>query len=201
VKQSEYFSLAGLIERGWTRTPIERFLPKPDAAKPNPIFRRAAPLRLYRRERVEVIEATEEFQTALKRAEVRRRAAMRAVETKTALTLKMAEQLLVKVEQMSLGTLLKRAMAHYEALHDHLRSVKCKPWGEADPFRDRICVNYLRHNATQYHEHLDRINGKVGRGQAYLLLWQRIGKEIETKYPALAAEFKRQYRERARQSD
>lgn len=193
----ENFSVSELRARGWTRTLIERFLPQPDAKKPNPRFRSTAPMKLYRRERVEAIEATEEFWVARRESEFRKSAAKKAVATKTALTLKMAKELPVNVPQIPLDKLLKLAVRHYEALHDDRRSATCKPWGEVDAFRDRICVNYLRHSAIQYHENLEEIAGKTGKAQAYLVLWQRIGEKVKAKYPMLAAEFDRQYREHA----
>lgn len=195
-KVPENFSVSELKARGWTRTLIERFMPEADATRPNPLFRSAAPMRLYCRQRVVALEATEEFFLARRASEFRQNAAKKAVATKTALTLKLARELPVTVHRMSLEKLLKRAVAHYEAHHDYLRSAQCEPWGKEDAFRDRICVNYLRHHATQYHENLDRVAGKVGIARAYLVLWQRIGQEIKAKYPLLAQEFERQYRER-----
>lgn len=60
-KAPENFSVPELKARGWTRTLIERFLPEADATRPNPMFRSAAPMRLYCQQRVVAIEATEEF--------------------------------------------------------------------------------------------------------------------------------------------
>lgn len=193
-KQSEHFSIPELKSRGWTKTLIERFLRKADATRPNPHYRRAAPMKLYLRQRVEAIEATEEFRSALEKAKLRQHAARKAVATKTTLTLKKAKELPVTVTWIPLERLVQRAAKHYETMYGE--RIKCEPWDKRDAFRDRICVNYLRHNATEYHENLEEIAGKVGKGEAYLVLWERIGKEIKAKYPVLAAEFDRQYQER-----
>ena len=58
----QLLTLTELLERpGWTRAGVTRFLGDPDATKPNPRYRSAAPTRLYGPARVEATEATPEF--------------------------------------------------------------------------------------------------------------------------------------------
>ena len=68
-----------------------------------------------------------------------------------------------------------------------------RPWGEADEFRDRICVNYLRHRRTLYDSALPALTSRVGREEAQRLLWRRVADEIGRAYPALKGEAERQY--------
>lgn len=89
--QPETYSIPELRPRGWTKTLIERFLGQPDAMRPNPHYRRAAPMKLYLRQRV---GATEGFRIALRATQFRQISARKAVVTKTALTLKRASLLL-----------------------------------------------------------------------------------------------------------
>lgn len=200
--QPQRLSSGKLKERGWTEGLISQFLGKPDATTTNPIYKSAAPMRLWNLDRIEAAEASAAFQEAKTQASKRQVSAQKAVQTKTELTLKLARELPIHVENLSLSQLSKEALRHYIELkldreEYHYADAKFLPWGSPDPFRDRLCVNYLRHQATPYHENLDQLFGKTGIGQAYLLLWQRITEAICKAYPSLAAEAKRQYHERS----
>lgn len=52
-KKPEYLSTLKLKERGWTDGMIRRFLGEPDATRPNPHYKCAAPMKLYELKRVE----------------------------------------------------------------------------------------------------------------------------------------------------
>lgn len=187
-------SLAGLKKRGWTDRLIEEFLGREDRTAPNPHYRSGPPMRLFARERVEAIEKEPRFQEALAQAQKRQARAQKGVERKRQLTLEQARTLPITLTRMPLDQLARRARAHY--LERTGEPVQFAPWGCPDPFRDRLCVNYLRHQATEYDEHLEQIEGRVGVRSAYRLLWERIVQAIETTYPELAEEVWRQYRER-----
>lgn len=58
-----YVSLAGLRMRGWTGPLVLRLLGPPDRLGIDPRARAAPQLRLYRVERVEAAEHSEEFRT------------------------------------------------------------------------------------------------------------------------------------------
>ena len=51
-----------LKSRGWTETAIAKFLGEPDSTRQNRRYRSAAPVKLYRKARVELAEASPEFQ-------------------------------------------------------------------------------------------------------------------------------------------
>lgn len=59
----QYVSLAGLRMRGWTGPLVLRLLGPPDRLAIDPRARAAPQLRLYRVERVEAAERSEEFRT------------------------------------------------------------------------------------------------------------------------------------------
>jgi hypothetical protein len=69
-----YLTIAGLRERGWTDAMIREYLGKPDATRPNPRYRSAAPMKLYLAERAKAAEASPEW-VERKTREARRRAA------------------------------------------------------------------------------------------------------------------------------
>ncbi len=58
-----YYSLTELIDRGWTRTAITRYLgDNEDQTRRNPHYRSAAPMRFWAEDHVHKAEGTEEFQ-------------------------------------------------------------------------------------------------------------------------------------------
>lgn len=71
---------AGLRERGWTEAMIRDVLGKPDRYVDNPHYKSAAPMRLWRLQRVEAIEATPEFAGRKERADRQCAAAGRGAE-------------------------------------------------------------------------------------------------------------------------
>lgn len=188
-------SMGKLKERGWTETLVKQFLGPADASVPNPVMASAPPMRLWNLERIKACEATQAFQEALEQSAKRKDAAQRGVQTKTALTLKLAQEMPINLKKIDLISLAIEARKHY-AKGGQRTEPKFKPWGDKDPFRDRLCVNYLRHQATLYHENLDQLFRKTGTNKAYLLLWERITAIICRGYPVLEAEARRQFQER-----
>lgn len=102
--------------------------------------------------------------------------------------------------------LLQLARKHYNQ-RQHARAEERDDWdfepvSELAPFsvscsfRDRICVNYLRHSLTHYDHLLEKIAGKTGRLRGHDLLFRRIMNEVGRVYPQLRTEADRQYRER-----
>ena len=65
-------------ERGWTDGLVRTHLGDPDKLAPNPHYRSAPEMRLYRLDRVEAAETTDSFRTALAGRERRREAGARA---------------------------------------------------------------------------------------------------------------------------
>ena len=72
----------GLKERGWTESMIRDLLGEPDLMVDNPHYKSAAPMRLWRLQRAEAIEASPEFAARRERAERQCAAAGKAAETR-----------------------------------------------------------------------------------------------------------------------
>jgi hypothetical protein len=51
--KKEYLVKSKLLERGWTNSLINKFLPEPDEIKKNPHYRKAAPMKLYLLEKIQ----------------------------------------------------------------------------------------------------------------------------------------------------
>ncbi|MER1995169.1 MAG: hypothetical protein ABTA24_01555 [Arthrobacter sp.] len=189
---SEDFLIAGDLkkERGWTDTQIKAFLPVPDRTARNPFSRKAAPMKLYARERVEAVEATEEFRKAREASRKRQLAARERSLAKKKEAVASAQALELRIVPEPWDEVQRKALDHYNS---RLRR-KQSPAGPrtSQARRDRMTVNYLRHQQTSYEEELKEFKGVVGVGEAYLIVRNRILDLIAETYPPLRTECERQ---------
>jgi hypothetical protein len=121
----------------------------------------------------------------------RRATAQRAVETKRAKVRAWLDGLKISVPKMDMKKLIKRACESYNAMRvyrdDRIDYGPANENSDQD-FLDRICVNYLRHELTRYERHLEEIAGKVGTGEAYLEMKDKVLDAIAEAYPELGME-------------
>jgi hypothetical protein len=61
IERSKLLSVPELRARGWTLSAIAQFLATHDDERSNPVHKDGAPMKFYRRVRVEMIEQTKEF--------------------------------------------------------------------------------------------------------------------------------------------
>jgi hypothetical protein len=197
-----HISVAGLKARGWTAALIRTLLGEPDTRADNPHYRKAAPMRLYLRARVEAVEASEAWQAALTTSAPRKAAAAQAVETKRQQLLTAIQALHITVPVYPEAALTARACAHYNTMQQGRDIWEYTPaTSKSDPaFLLRITVNYLRHALTSYDAELERVFGKVGVREAYTVLNQHVYAAIAEAYPHLADECARQ-RTRKRETE
>lgn len=190
------FTLSQLKKRGWTDKLVLRLLKNPDALKLNPFARSAPPMRLYDAKRVLRIEKSAKFRSAVEASKNRRAGARKAVATKTATTLAYANDARISVVALPRDELERAALASYNDRLARITDGLCEHASRgSDPeFVARLCVNYLRHECTEYEDHLDATMGRVGARQAYPLIKCKTLAEISSKYPWLADECARQLR-------
>jgi hypothetical protein len=169
ILNDEYLSAMALAERGWTPAMVRALLDPPDATKPNPKYRSAAPMRLYALARVEATEGTDEFRDR-QRAACRRAAMSRAVADRhRAETMDRIKASRVEVPLLGWDELVERAVAH----RNHRNFEYALERGEdtdpaaADEVDDttlvRWSVNYLRHALSDYDRLLDQLTGATGK--------------------------------------
>jgi hypothetical protein len=183
-----YLCKTELKLRGWTDALIDGLLRAPDRTRPNPHCRSKPPMRLYLRVRVEQAEATEDWRAEQARRGPRRAAARRAVETKMRKTQQYAQGVEVKVPLLTRERLIRLACDHYNQRGgDFLAGPDSETM-----FLERICVNYLRHELTNYESHLGRIAGKVGSWDGYREIKGRVLDAIAARYAWLGEECARQ---------
>jgi len=197
-QRASHLTATDVVSReGWTKSALDRFLGEPDALRPNPKYRNAAPTRLFNLTRVLEVEASEDFATFVEKNAGRRAGAARAVETRTS-------QLLAEVEAIPITLREQRSLdqvrdAAFRSWMDEART-RAEQRGEyfeysgdhSDDFSNRITVNYLRHERTTYDSALDHLYARVGKDQAYVLVKSRALGLIANAYPDLANECKNQ---------
>ena len=204
--------LPALRERGWTPTLVARFLGAPDALRPNPVYKSAAPSRLYDAARVEAAEALPEFAVARAAPAKRSVSASLSAQLKAARLVQQARETPIVVRKIGdLVELMRLAIASY---NDHQAEREMRAWergqewydmGEtaterSDPaFLERITVNYIRHTLTTYDRHLESVAGKVGVREAVAVMRDRVYGAVADTYPQYRAECNRQLERRKEQ--
>ena len=181
-------------KRGWTEKMCDTYLPKPACTLANPHYRSGPPMSLYDLESIEATEKTDSFQLAREKSKPRQASAQKAVQTKLDAVKQYVEKAKFPIHRTDRYSLIRCACENYNAHHE-------SEYGDAhehsDPlFLDRICVNYLRHQACQYEQKLEGIFGKVGASEAYLQIKFKVLDSIARAYDYLADECGRQ-KERA----
>ncbi|MFF7165305.1 hypothetical protein ACFZBP_28695 [Streptomyces sp. NPDC008086] len=198
-----HLSTSGLRARGWTPGMMRQLLGEPDLLRSNPHFDAVPQTRLYRIERVEAVERSEEFRAAAALA-ARRSAAARAAalrRRREVLARIAAEP--IEVPRLAPDRLAALAVEHRNRMDEERASrrsghvVEPATVSGAEPGAlARWKVDYLSHRLTRYDEILDELYGRTGRAAAEELLRHRIYAAISEAYPPLARECERQLRER-----
>ncbi len=193
-----HFSKVGLKQRGWTDKAIDLFL-VPDKVVDNPHYKSAPKMQLYLIKRVEDIEKSAEFQHFQDKNKKRVVSSKKAVETKRKRLLKEVQNWAIHLKSQDYQEVLKNAIKSYnrfkqETAFEHgWDNYDFQPTMDSDKeFIERITVNYLRHNQSNYDNKLDKLFGKVGKSEAYNILNRKIYDKITEVYPQLSAECKRQ---------
>lgn len=190
--KQQFIIKSKLLERGWTSATIYKFMSEPDQTKRNPHYKNAAPMKLYLLDRVEQIEATDQFKIEKEKSIERKQAAKKAVFTKTANTMAYVEQEVdVKVPHLSKENLISAACESYNDWHHETDGDVITKDSDLLVLH-RIMVNYLRHEMTEYDYHLGEVYGKVGIGVAYLAIRKKVLDAIAKEYPWLSKECNRQ---------
>jgi hypothetical protein len=193
IKSPEYCSKSGLRYRGWTEKAIGLFLGLPDKKAQNPHYRSGPEVNLFLLSRVVEAENSESYKKFLVENASKRDSAKRAVETKKVKLFEYVENCKIKVFVRSLEKVVKEAIEAYnwhkfEVSQHHGYDYEPATEKSSKEFLDRITVNYLRHNLSQYDDKLVELFGKVGTEEAYKILNKRIYAEIAKAYPDFKVE-------------
>ena len=177
MAEEKYITTATLkADRAWTDRLIRKFLAEPDKVAPNPYYRTTGAMRLYALSRVEAIEATEAFAAECATAERRRKAFAKAVITRS----------------INMDAAMEAAEIKIVAgkTCEQIRDLAIQTHGGnymSDPgpfyFDNRVAVNCIRHNLTNYESLWQSCNrGRTGE-TAYQILRKRVDERIRETYP------------------
>ena len=199
TKKIDYFTKTGLKDRGWNDKQITKILGVPDKEATNPYYRAGPPVCLYEVSRVLAAETTEQFLEHKKKNDKRSEAAYDAACTRRKKTFKRIEDVEIVLPKLTLDKLAAAArenynIHHYEAITNDRkeRIISFTSWDQPDAFRDRVCVNYLRHRGTDYEYIIESIKGATGKEDARIMLREKIVEKIIDMYPELEEEAERQ---------
>lgn len=171
-------------KRGWTDMMIKKFLPTCDLEKMNPYYRHAAPILLYSMEKVEQIESSVDFIETAKKSSIRKLAAKKRVEMQIQKAEEAANSVKINIPILTPKNLLLNACASYDSFHwrnDFSAFESTNP-----KFLNRIQINFLRHECTNYDEKIEEQYGKVGVQHYHDILQSRINDSILKNYPYLS---------------
>jgi len=182
---------------GIPKSLLEKLIPNPKLVK-NPHYKCAAPMKLYAPSAIKELLTRKDVQDAIEKRKQRSSAGKKAVQTKLnnvdAKADAAAKSLIVHAE----SDVETNAIAAY----NEWESIKASTSDNYEPklikttpsraFLDRITVNYIRHNLTEYDERLCEEKGKVGRYHFYGRYKAGVLDAIAKAYPQYAAECERQ---------
>ena len=106
----QYINKSLLKQRGWTESMIKTFLGEPDTEKDNPIYKSAAPMKLYDMKRVLVTESNDRFKERRLKAERRSKTMKDVAEFKKQELMEQIELMTFKIKVISEENLLKNAI-------------------------------------------------------------------------------------------
>lgn len=185
--KTEYITAKKLKEeRGWTDSLIKKYLPNPDETKTNPYYRSGPKMRLFKIDRVNEIEKKEDFIHDKVKTDKRKESTQDAVLTKKCKLRSYIKDIEIYIPHIEKKSLIKESVDHYNDLH--FDQGKRAFINDDEVFLNRICVNYLRHEASVYETELEKIKGKTGKIAAYSILKERILEQIAKQYDWLEEE-------------
>ena len=197
---------------GWNDARIEKFLGEPDFHTDNS-YRKYVQTSWYMMSRIKKAERYKTFQKEAARAiaqhETRRKVAQKAADKRREKTLAEVRESLQDVKirkrfrRLKEYQLQRLAVDHYNDFQEY-RAMERGRWdyspatieGSSEAFMERIVVNFLRHEATNYDESLFAQYKKTGKLEAISLIRSHIYQIIATEYPFLAEECARQAADR-----
>lgn len=193
-----HLSEAEIIERGWTKSGIKKFLGEPDWRPSFRAYGQTLQWRLYREDRVLQMEFTDEWKIWRVRSEKRRITSQKTALAKIAE--KEAERLVeIQEEEEIKQQYIKEISSikiHFKGKPvpmEKLRELGEKNWVPAayqnpsfteteKEHSDRVTINYIRHHLTNYDEVLEDYNiNDCG----YHVISQKVHDLIAKRYPEL----------------
>lgn len=194
MKDEKLITQATALSMGFTKSMIDKLLPAP-ILRDNPRYKCAAPMKLWKEADVLAAMDTEAFREAAAKAERRKAAASKGVDTKRKNAELLADELIaaIRVQRIELPTLKKLALASQQRWYDIRGRGEIVNPDEEDV--QRWMVNYIRHELCEYDDSLYTLfrPGKMAdKDKLYPKVKRETLAEIAQVYPELAEECKAQ---------
>lgn len=186
---SKLLKTSQIIERGWTKGLIKKFLVEPD--KTHKILSTGSKAFLYNEDRVESVEETDNFKTAQEKALKRSETALKKAEKQKQKSLVQVESLEIEVERLDIDKIKNRAISSYKT-----QNYPAANENDDKNFIERITVNYIRHELTNYDLYLFEQYKKIGKSETVKIIRRKIFMEMLRIYPELSYQIKKQARDR-----
>jgi hypothetical protein len=149
----------------------------------------------YEIAKVEAFKTSDVYQKYLIGAEKRKLSARKAVNTKIARITEEFSNIHIDVvrgwKRREIVNAAINAYNEFQCMRGRYENATAHE-GSSQDFIERISVNFIRHNLTDYEVVLQYLESKVGKFQAYQLLRDRLFKCIAAAYPFFANECARQ---------
>ncbi|SEB04542.1 XPA protein C-terminus [Pseudobutyrivibrio sp. ACV-2] len=180
-------------EYGFNEKMIDTLLPEP-ILKTNPRYHSAAPMQLFNKEDVLKAMETDEYKDMHAKHLKRSKTATEVAERKRQETQASVKEIIdsITIPNIPLDDIYEEAcecgLAHMEEKAFNRGDFDFNIYDYSnvdDKTRDRWAVNFIRHELTNYDYYLHKLEGKVGKEDAYIQLNQTIFDKIVSLYPAL----------------
>ena len=183
----EFITKTDLISiRKWTDRLIKKYMPVPDTIKKNPHYGRASEMKLYKISRVESIEKNEQFLIDFQKTILRRKSSAKMVETKKDNLLIQISEFPISVEIIPRYELVPLVIDDYNNRNYYKDYLTLRDLDQST--LERLTVNYIRHQLTEYEYHLYTIGDQVGKKEGARLLKEITNNCIGESYPDLTRE-------------
>ena len=181
------YTLTQIKQMGFTDSIIKTLNIIPTEIKPNPRNKKY-PIKLFLKSYIDELVVSEQFLT-LHNANINRRlGALKSTNTKVEKLMRDIDNLNIRIKIVeNVEVLALRQYNEYNITQLRLVNVK-----DDVRFLDRLCVNYIRHELTNYDNSLDFTVGKVGKYKAFNRINEKIYTKIKEVYPQYRDECDRQ---------
>lgn len=173
---------------GFSDKLIKELLPDP-IVKDNPIYKRASPMQLWRKDDVERAMESREYLDHMKKRKSRTAAAAKGVETKRKRTMEHLKERIatIKIEEPlprdKLENLAKQSHHEWRVIKGDYYDDSCSCTDEETV--ERWMVNYVRHELLDYDIELKKFFGQVGTDEVYIEYKNAVLEAIASAYPYL----------------
>lgn len=181
------YTLTQMKQMGFTDSIIKTLNIIPTEIKPNPHNKKNF-MKLYSEEYIDTILKSSEFVNLVGKNINRRLGALKSTTTKVERLMRDIDNLNITIKRIEkLELLALHQYNEYNITQLRLANVK-----DDVRFLDRLCVNYIRHELTNYDNSLDFTVGKVGKYKAFNRINEKIYTRIKEVYPQYSEECDRQ---------